>query len=206
MRDICKNNQQLSEKTPEDIVRWAIEQSKNPILTTNFGPFEAVILHMVTGIKPDIKTVWVDSGYNSRHTYQIAAQLIEQLTLNIDVYTPKITAARQDMVLGGIPSVDDEAHALFTEQFKLEPFTRAIQEIKPDIWFSAVRHEQTSFRQGLNIVEQGPDGIIKIAPLLHWKQADMQVYLDKHGLPNTEKYFDPTKVMPKRECGLHTKL
>lgn len=206
MIDIKKANQTLRDAEPLKIIEWAAGIAKKPLSTTNFGPFEAVILHMVTQTNPDIKIIWIDSGYNTRETYKVAERIISELKLNIDVYTPKVTAARRDAALGGIPSVEDDAHAEFTEQFKLEPFSRAMSEQAPDVWFTAVRSEQTQFRQEMEVISTGPGGVIKVAPLLHWKEAEMQAYLEAHNLPNVEKYFDPTKALANRECGLHTKL
>ncbi|MGH8505955.1 MAG: phosphoadenosine phosphosulfate reductase family protein, partial [Stenotrophobium sp.] len=48
------------------------------------------------------------------------------------------------------------------------------------------------------------DGLIKVAPVLHWTSKEMNDYCKKHGLPNNFDYFDPTKVEANRECGLHT--
>ena len=206
MLDIAKANQEFNNADPVKIIEWVTDIAEKPLATTNFGPYEAVILHMVTQVKPDIPVVWVDSGYNTRETYKVAQQLIDTLKLNIHVYTPKVTAARRDAALGGIPGVDDEGHAEFTEQFKLEPFSRAMNEQQPDVWFTAVRSEQTEFRQEMNIFGKGPAGVIKVAPVLHWKTSDMQAYLEKFGLPNVVKYFDPTKALANRECGLHTRL
>jgi len=204
MIEIESTNKALANATPQEIIRKALENATNPLTTTNFGPHEAVILHIATQIKPDIKVVWVDSGYNTRNTYKVAQALIEKLNLNIEVYTPKVSAARQDAALGGIPSVEEERHAEFTQAFKLEPFSRAMDEIKPDVWFTAVRSEQTEFRQGMEIFSAGPNDVLKVAPLLNWKEADMDAYLAEHDLPNVDKYFDPTKAVANRECGLHT--
>jgi phosphoadenosine phosphosulfate reductase len=206
MTDINQANETLTGKTAQEIVEWAIAQGSKPVVTTNFGPHEAVILHMATQVKPDIQVIWIDSGYNTRETYKVAQQLIEELKLNIDVFTPKISAARQDASLGGIPAVDSPTHAEFTENFKLEPFTRAMKEIAPDVWLTAVRAEQTEFRAGMQVVETGPNGVTKVAPLLSWTTQEMDEYLKEHGLPNVAKYFDPTKALANRECGLHTKL
>ena len=32
----------------------------------------------------------------------------------------------------------------------------------------------------------------------------LDAYLEERSLPNENKYFDPTKVLENRECGLHT--
>ncbi|ADZ90960.1 phosphoadenosine phosphosulfate reductase family protein [Marinomonas mediterranea] len=206
MIDIEKANAELEGATPQAIIEWALGQANKPIVTTNFGPHEAVILHMATQVNPNIPVIWIDSGYNVRDTYKVAEEIIEKLNLNLEVYTPKVSAARRDAALGGIPSVDDEAHAEFTEQFKLEPFRRAMADQAPDIWLTAVRSEQTEFRKDMSVVETGPNGVVKVAPVLHWKEADMMTYLEENGLPTPDHYFDPTKAQFGRECGLHTKL
>lgn len=206
MTDIANANLQLADADPQTIVRWAIENGGNPLVTTNFGPHEAVILHMATQIKADIRVIWIDSGYNTRETYKVAEELIQSLNLNIEVYTPKVSAARRDAALGGIPAVDDPAHEEFTRQFKLEPFERAMKEAQPDVWLTAVRKEQTAFRQEMDIVSEGPNGVLKVAPVLNWSESDMQKYLEDNNLPNVTKYFDPTKAISNRECGLHTKI
>lgn len=206
MLDLDKANLELGQSSPQTIINWALTQANKPIVTTNFGPYEAVILHMVTQANPTITVIWVDSGYNTRATYTVAQNLIDRLSLNIDVYTPKVSAARQDAALGGIPSIDEERHAAFTEQFKLEPFSRAMQSVAPDIWFTAVRSEQTAFRRNMKVFSEGMNGVIKVAPLLYWEESQMNAYLEEHSLPNVDKYFDPTKAEAGRECGLHTKI
>ena len=46
-------------------------------------------------------------------------------------------------------------------------------------------------------------GTLKICPVFHLSDADMEGYLAQHGLPNEWDYFDPAKGDDKRECGLH---
>ena len=48
-----------------------------------------------------------------------------------------------------------------------------------------------------------PDGLIKVAQLLHWSSKQLYEYLVEHGLPNNFDYVDPTKGEDNRECGLH---
>lgn len=199
-------NQELATKSAQEIIDWAVQQGSAPIVTTNFGPQEAVILSMAVKAKADIPVVWIDSGYNTSQTYKIAEQVIQQLGLNVHVFTPKVSAARCDAALGGIPAVDDPRHAKFTEQFKLEPFKRAMTEMAPSVWLTAVRSEQTEFRAGMEIASEGIGGCLKVAPLLNWTTEQMAEYLAEHNLPSVEKYFDPTKALGNRECGLHTKI
>ena len=204
--NIDQANQELQGKTPEQIVEWALAKAEHPIISTNFRPYESAILHLVAKQKPDITVLWVDSGYNTRATYDFANKLIKDLNLNVVTYIPKQTSAHRDATMNGIPSVNNPLHDEFTEQVKLEPFKRALSELKPDVWFNAIRKDQTEFRQGLDVLSQSKDGVLKVAPLFYKNDKDLDTYLAEHDLPNEFDYFDPTKVEENRECGLHTQL
>ena len=131
---------------PQELIEWAFSQGERPICTTNFRPFEAVILHMVTQVRPDIPIVWMDSGYNTEATYQFADALIQRLNLNIVSFLPKRTRAHREALEGPMPGIDDPRHDAFTQEVKLEPFERALREMQPDVWFTALRAEDTPER------------------------------------------------------------
>ena len=200
--ELEKLNEELVKKSPIEIVQWVLNNAKRPVVTTNFRPYEAAILHVVTQVQPNIKVIWCDTGYNTPNTYRHAEELIEQLDLNIQLYVPKQTSSHRDVVLG-IPDVDDPNHKLFTEQVKLEPFKRAMNEHQPDVWFTNLRKGQTSFRDSIGILSSATDGTLKVSPFYNFSDEELDIYLEDHKLPNEFKYFDPTKVLSNRECGLH---
>lgn len=195
-------NKQLEGKSPSEIISWAISIADTPVVTTNFRPYEVAILNAVSEVQKDIKVIWCDTGYNTVQTYKHAEEIIGKLNLNIQLYVPKQTVAHRNMVLG-VPSVEDPKHSLFTEQVKLEPFTRAMKEHQPDVWFTNLRKGQTAFRDSIDIVSKSKDGVLKVSPFYHWSDEDLDAYLEQYNLPNEFTYFDPTKVESNRECGLH---
>ena len=199
-------NQEFASQHPQEIIAHALALPGKAVVTTHFGPLEAVILHMASSVRRDVQVLWVDHGYNTKATYRCAEQVIRMLKLNVDVFTPKVSAARQEAALGGIPNYTEDAHKVFTENFKLEPFRRAMAQHQPAIWLTALRKEQTEFRQSLNIFTQDDKGTLKVAPFFHWTEARMREYLAAHQLPNEDSYYDPTKALENRECGLHTSL
>lgn len=203
--DLAQQNEALKHASAEDIVHWALSLNEPIIASTSFSPNSAVMLHLVSRIKPDIPILWVDSGYNTRDTYLVAEQLIADLKLNIHVYSPKMTAARRDALLGiPMPGEDESLHREFTRQVKLEPFSQALEEFKPRIWLAGIRAEETAFRKTLNILSWDNRGILKVAPLFHLQETQLDEYMERYELPSCRKYFDPTKVADDRECGLHT--
>lgn len=195
-------NEELRNQTPHDIILWGLVNAIAPVVTTNFRPYEGAILHAVANVMPDIKVIWCDTGYNTPNTYKHASTLIEQLKLNINLYVPKQTVAYRNSVMG-IPEIDSPKHELFSEQVKLEPFKRAMAEHKPDVWFTNIRQGQTAFRDSIDIVSKGKDNVIKISPFYYWTDEELDKYLEEHQVSNEFKYFDPTKVLNNRECGIH---
>ncbi|MGK0253367.1 MAG: phosphoadenosine phosphosulfate reductase [Mariniflexile sp.] len=200
--NINELNALFKEASPSDIIKKAFELNKEAVVTTNFRPYEAAILYAVNSVEARIPVVWCDTGYNTPQTYRHANKLIEDLKLNVFLYVPKQTAAHRDVVMG-IPSVDTPEHALFTEQVKLEPFIRAMEAHKPKVWFTNLRQGQTAFRNSIGIFSVSKDGVLKVSPFYFWTDADLDTYLIDNNLPNEFKYFDPTKALENRECGLH---
>jgi phosphoadenosine phosphosulfate reductase len=195
-------NRQLRGIEPFEIVEWVLRYSQKPILTTNFGPYSASLIHAVTRVKSDIAVIWCDTGYNTPHTYRFARDIMNQLSLNMHIYTPKHTPGFRDAVMG-IPEVDSEEHETFTQEVKLDPFKKAMQEHQPDVWFTNLRKHQTAHRKNLDILHLNEAGTLKVSPFFYYDEEKLENYLERFELPNEKKYFDPTKVLEKRECGLH---
>jgi phosphoadenosine phosphosulfate reductase len=203
--DFDQINARLRDAEPIDAVRWALSLGKRAINTTSFGRNAAVMLHLVSQVDRNVPVVWVDTGYNLRDTYLVAERLMRDLELKMHIYAPEVTSERRNAIMGGVPSVEDgPLHEEFTRQVKLEPFERALAELKPEVWLTGIRQEETEHRQGLDIVTLDGRGILKVAPIFFWSDADMDAYMRAHELPTCRHYFDPTKVYDGRECGLHT--
>lgn len=202
-------NAELREKSPLEITRWAIARAKesdgSAIVSTNFRPYEAVVLHLATQAQADIPVLWVDHGYNRPATYKHAEQIKKLLGLNLKAYLPKITPAHRDAIDGSIPTPEDEEGLKkFSAVMKLEPFQRGMRELAPTIWITALRKVQNPNRAELDIVSADANfGSLKISPVFYFSDTDMEAYLAEHKLPNEWDYFDPAKADEKRECGLH---
>lgn len=204
---ITATNAELRDKPALEIVKWAVAQSNGrAIVSTNFRPYEAVILHLCVQVQPDIPVLWVDHGYNRHATYIHAEHLRQLLRLNIKPYLPRISAAHRNAIHGPIPSPQEEERLeLFSALMKLEPFQRGMEELAPTVWITALRKAQNADRAAMAIVAEDQSfGTLKVNPLFNWMDLDLEGYLSQHHLPNEWDYFDPAKADEKRECGLHT--
>lgn len=199
-------NTQLRDQTPQQIVQWALDLGPGVFASTSFSPNSAGLLHMIKQLAPELPIVWVDSGYNMADTYRTAEKIINDLQLNMHVYIPQMTAERRNALMGGIPHPDDDEqlHREFTRQVKLEPFQRAIDDLSGKVWITGIRQQETEFRKSLDILTLDDRGLLRVAPLFYWSEDQLQEYVNRHNLPSCRHYFDPTKVIDGRECGLHT--
>lgn len=201
--DLARVNAELGQDT-EALIDWALALGKRPVVTSNFAPFSAVLLHLLSRRCPGIPVLWIDTGYSTPATYRVAEQIAAQLKLNLVVYQPQRSRARREALEGPPPGLGEpERLAAFTQEVKLEPFARAVGELRPEVWFTALRAESTAERAAMPPVSINPDGLIKVTPVLHWTARQMHAYCVQHGLPNEFDYADPTKIEGHRECGLH---
>ena len=204
--EISAANAALRHQSPLEVVRWAVAQARGrAIVSTNFRPYEAAVLHVATQVQPDIPVLWVDHGYNRPATYRHAEELRARLKLNLKPYLPRLTPAHRDALHGPVPTTEDEAGLKqFSALMKLEPFQRGMQELAPLVWITALRRVQNPNRAGLDIVSHDDNfGALKVSPFFYHTDAELEAYLAQHQLPNEWDYFDPAKADEKRECGLH---
>ncbi len=211
-------NTELAGKSVEEIILWAGQQANSQnggkvVVTTNFRPFEAVILDMVARLLPGTPVLYADHGYNTRQTYDHALEVIERLKLDVHRYEPAEIASIPEAAYkneNDRNEEDEKAISRFSDIVKMEPFARGMKELAPTVWLTALRRVQNPNRAGMNIVEEAPaglvgrEGVLKINPLLEWSDDDMRNYLAEHDLSEgPDDYFDPAKAGEKRECGLH---
>jgi phosphoadenosine phosphosulfate reductase len=204
--EIAQWNLELRSKSPRDVVRWAVAQGGgHTIVSTNFRPYEAVVLDLCVKEKPDMPVLWVDHGYNRPATYKHAEELRTLLKLNLKPWLPLLSPAHRDAIYGQLPSMDDEAGLKqFSALMKLEPFQRGMRALAPKVWITALRKSQNPNRAELDIVSFDKNfHTLKVSPVFYLSDADMEAYLREHSLPNEWDYFDPAKADEKRECGLH---
>jgi phosphoadenosine phosphosulfate reductase len=204
-------NAEVAGFSPAELTRWAIARAQGEaIVTTNFRPYEAVILHLATQVQADIPALWVDHGTNLPETYRFAEACRTQLSLNLKPYLPLMTSAHWLALNGGLIPMPDEVEKVesFSRIMKLEPFERGMRELAPTVWITALRKEQNPQRAATlqPVMWDAKFNTLKVNPILEWTPVEMEAYLTEHRLPNERTYYDPAKGDEKHECGLHAKL
>ena len=147
-------------------------------LTSSFGAEAAVLLHMVATIDPETPVLFLETGKLFEETLAYRDTLVARLGLR-DVRS-LAPAAYELAAL----DPDGDLHRTAPDQCcfvrKVAPLDRALSGF--DAWITGRKSYQSAGRAGLPSLE-AEDGRIKINPLLRWRPADIDAYMDRHGLP-----------------------
>jgi phosphoadenosine phosphosulfate reductase len=208
-----------------EVIRKAYETfGKDLVLSSSFGADSALMIHLASQVVPGIRVIFIDTGYLFPETYRFAEELRRVYDFKLVVYSPKITAARQEALHGQLWEQGEEGVRRYLEINKVEPMRRALEELGVKAWLAGLRANQTEHRRSLTKVGL-QDGRIKLHPILDWDRDRVEAYFAEHRLPRhplvKEGYVsigDVHSTIPiadgqderagrflgvKRECGLH---
>jgi phosphoadenosine phosphosulfate reductase len=219
-------SQEFETKTPQEILKWAIDTYWPQIaLSSSFQTQSMPLLHMASQTRRDILIFFLDTGYHFWDTLIFREQLASEWQLNVlDLYrdTRWDHFARQRTRT--LP-LDDPDLCCFLH--KVQPMQKALKDMKA--WISGIRRDQTATRAHAKILELQPDGLLKVNPMLNWARADVKRYMEENHLPSHplyEKGYRSVGCAPctaaiglndderagrwkgrgKTECGLHTEM
>jgi phosphoadenosine phosphosulfate reductase len=222
-----KSLQSFSEEyDAKEVVHWAVDTfGDGLVLQTSGGIQAAVMLKLVTSVKPDVKVVFVDTGYLPKETTDYMETLRKEFNLNLTIARPLLTPEEIESKHGKLWEKD---HDLYGEITKVEPMNRTLNALGCIAILSGVRSEQTSSRTALKKLSYDMGSHrYKVLPILNWTKAYIQMYQNQMMLPRhplesrgfvtvgdshssralqaTDSDERATRFGGKKqECGLHT--
>ena len=216
----------FEEKTPQDILHWAVATfCPDVAMSSSFQTQSVPLLHMISQIRPQMRVFFVDTGFHFWDTLMFREKLERLWQFNVVDLRP------------------DGSWRIFLRQFgrdlyehdpdlccyirKVQPMQQAMQGIKA--WITGIRRDQTAHRAQAKILELQENGLLKINPMLNWTKQDIWKYIRENNLPEhpmLEKGYTSIGCTPctrpvlpgedersgrwtgknKTECGLHTEL
>jgi len=221
--DLIKLNAEFENKTPQEIIAWAVKEFGPDIATTSsFGTTSAVVLHMASQVKPDIRVLFLETGFHFPQTLKFRDDLVSLLKLNVVNLQSVMPREEFKSTYGNLHEKDTDKCCYLN---KVEPLKIALSGLKA--WITAVRRGQADTRKNVQFVEEYEDGIYKINPLATWTSKQMWEYLKAHNLPHNplfEEGYSSIGCAPctrsvrsgederagrwsgseKTECGIHT--
>lgn len=192
--------------------------------TTSFQADGMVLLHLLIEQAPGIPVLFVDTGYHFPEAYAYRDEMTARFKLNTVNLLPKLTVVEQESQFG---ILHQSVPAQCCQMRKVEPLFSGLSAY--DAWFTALRRDQSPSRANLltraDFQLHGGRHILKFSPLAEWSAADIEAYLQHHGIPKlplyeqgytsigcapcTSRPLDPDNPRSGRwagqrhECGIH---
>jgi phosphoadenosine phosphosulfate reductase len=171
---------------PAHIVEWTVNHfgSDQVVMSSSFGAESAVLLHMATRVFPRIKIVFVNTGYLFPETHAHMENLRQRLDLNIWIYrTHNDPIAYLHQAGEENPTWRKDIESCCAAN-KIEPFDRAMAQLKPAAWFRGIRRDQSESRRSAKFIHWHVRyGCFAVSPLLNMGRREIHAYLKKHDLP-----------------------
>lgn len=147
------------------------------VIVSSFGAESAALLHYVTGMRPEVPVIFLDTGKHFPETLAYRDMLAERLGLHLVVARPDGAMLAEDDPYGRLHAVDPNACCTIRKTFPLQDALEGFTS-----WISGRKRFQGASREALPLIER--DGTrIKINPFALWSRADIQAYLETHDLP-----------------------
>ena len=194
--------------------------AEKPCVTASFQADCMVLVHMLRAHRPDIPVLFIDTAHHFAETYAYRDRMTDAWRLNL----VNVRAAEPEV---GLWRTSTDACCA---RHKIGPLFAALE--KHDVWFTALRREQSPSRA--NLAEVAPfrlgtgTTLRKVSPLASWTMRDVDVYAQMHEIPLLPLYergytsigcepctrvpIDPSNARSGRwlgqklECGIHIEV
>ena len=183
--DLDTLNPLFEKQDPAQIVAWAAAQfGPDLVMSSSFGAESATLIHMASRVLPDIKVIFVNTGYLFPETHAFMEQLRRRFDLNVWTYRTRndpITYLRK--AGEGDPTWRKDIESCCAVN-KNEPMERAMRELAPKAWLRGIRRNQAETRKSARHVEWSDRyNCYAVSPLLNWTSREIYAYMKKHDLP-----------------------
>ncbi len=200
------------------VIADLLREATAPCITSSFQAECVVLTHMLQQERPDIPVLFLDTVHHFAETYKYKDEQTTSQHLNL------ITLRAAEPQPGLWKS---ESTTACCARHKVGPLFSALEPY--DVWFTALRREQSPSRANLQHVEpfRLPSGtmIRRVSPLAEWTNKDVWAYAKAHQLDLLPLYdqgytsigCEPCTSLPddplnprsgrwqgqKLECGIH---
>ncbi|MHC4534266.1 MAG: phosphoadenylyl-sulfate reductase [Planctomycetota bacterium] len=202
--NIAKIVEKWSVLHTEDLLRDIFQQfGIKAAVGTSFQKTGLVTIDIASKVADNFRVFTIDTGRLFPETYQYISQIeglySDKLHNNkIEIYGPdsSIVAAMVERH-GEYLFFDNPAkRELCCNNRKVLPNNKALKTM--NVWLTGLRADQSEYRDKLKnvqVISVAGKQIMKVAPLFHWTEADIDAYIEKRNLPIHPLYAEGYKTI-----------
>jgi phosphoadenosine phosphosulfate reductase len=213
----------LDSATPQEIIRWAKYRFfPKVVISSSFQTQSLPLLLMISSCAPEIKVLFIDTGFHFPETIRFRDEVVDRQKLNLEIIKPEKTTKEFQEENGDLYIRQADTCCQIN---KTIPFQKTLAG--KSAWISGIRRDQTTNRNKIPIISQHPFlPLYKISPLAAWNSKEVDAYTMEHNLPthplhqtgflsigcapcttpvngNEEERAGRWRGIDKVECGIH---
>lgn len=171
----------------KELIAALLARSAGAAVTSSFQHECVALVHMVVQQAPGIPVLFLETGYHFPETLAYRDKIAREWSLNLINLEAKQSVADQEAQFG---ILNQTAPDKCCKLRKVEPLFAGLSNY--DVWFTALRREQSPTRANLQEVEpfKLPNGKVlqKISPLADWTVKEIWGYLHRNGIEHLSLY------------------
>jgi len=171
----------------KELIGTLLAKGGGAAVTSSFQHECVALVHMIVQQAPGIPVLFLETGYHFPETIAYRDKIASAWNLNLINLEAKQSVADQEAQFG---ILNQTAPDKCCKLRKVEPLFAGLSNY--DVWFTALRREQSPTRANLQEVEpfKLPNGkvIEKVSPLAAWNVREIWNYLHKNGIEHLPLY------------------
>jgi len=180
-------NAYLNLQTPQEILRWGVENLPSLFQTTAFGLTGLVAIDMLSKITPNPPPlIFLDTLYHFPETHNLVNEVKKRYNVPIHVYKPEgcDTTEEFEEKYGQMLWGTDEG--TYDYVVKVEPARRAYEDLGVKSVITGRRASQGADRASLQPLEVDSMGLFKLNPLCSWNFHLVESYIKHNNVPRNK--------------------
>lgn len=184
---IAQWQEELSAKTPKDVLRFAYQQFDNMVISFS-GAEDVVLIDLAKKVNKNVQVFTLDTGRLHEETLQFIEQVRKHYDLDLDILTPDQAKLEPMVREKGLFSFYEDGHKECCGIRKVDSLKRKLPTV--DAWITGQRKDQSpSTRTDVPVVELdttfGSDHspLVKFNPLANWTSAQVWEYIRMFDVP-----------------------
>ena len=151
-------------------------------IATTFQKEDMVVVDMASRIAPGVRAFTLDTGRLPEETLRMIDVTRDRYAIAVDVVHPDAAEVERMVSERGRDLFYESAENrhLCCEIRKVHPLQGKLSEFRA--WATGLRRQQSPTRAGILKVEE-IDGRVRISPLADWTIAQVDAYIQEHGVP-----------------------
>jgi phosphoadenosine phosphosulfate reductase len=163
----------LADASADEIVAWAVDAFGDRLCVTT-SMADAVVVDLVSRIRPGIPVIFLDTGYHFPETLETAHRVRERYPIRLETVRPALSVREQDLRHGAALYAREPDRCCHLR--KVLPLADALRPYAA--WVTGLRRDESPTRQHIGVVEwDAARNMVKVNPLASWTQDDVERYV-----------------------------